>query len=466
METTLQKVKFSCIEGCRTTNTDMYTYKGFISFFKLHFLIFNSYLQMCGLHLSLPSTSHLFNRMSPPTIIYCKQSSKPLTPRIHTSCMARGYLFPLSDAHIYTFRIYPHIIIATPTAPPTTANISFPKPMVLGAKPVCNPALAAAVELASPTPAVPLGMESSTSLAATTATDVTVDLLPSGRVVVRREVVVCGSALRVVVASLDPDPLPLGAMVREPPPTVVTMVTPWALTLVTTSPSLRVLVTRLPWALVVVMTAPAVRGPVSALRVLVTTSPSAFVDVMTSPSLRVLVTRSPWALVDVTIAPAVRGSVSALRVLVTTSPSAFVDVMTSPAENALDPAAGVVAAPGLEASSVELAVSSVELAPGARGEVLVERTVVGTSDILGDSVVRLPSGKVLTGVTVAGVTVAIGATGVTSVVAGAESETSGVLLLPGTMGSADVVIVSLLGVCRLANATMLLAIDASSLCKA
>ena len=322
------------------------------------------------------------------------------------SCMDRNY-FPFLRL-IYTLRVCPHIIIATPTAPPTTANISLPKPTVLGAKPVCNPALAAAVPLASPTPAVPLGTESSTSVGATTATDVTVDLLPSGRVVVRREVVVCGCGLRVVVASLEPDPLPLGDMVREPPPTVATIVTPCALMVVTTSPSLRVLVTRSPWALVDVITPPAVSGPV--------------------------------------------------------------------------PAAGVVAAPGLEASSVGLEASSVgleassvglgassvgleassaEVAPGARGEVLVGTTVAGSSEITGDSVVRLPSGRVLTAVVVA-----IVATGVTTVVADAELGTSGVLLLSGTIGSADVVVVPLLGVCRLANATMLLAIDASSLCKA
>lgn len=87
-----------------------------------------------------------------------------------------------------------HIIIATPTAPPTTANISFPNPIVLGAKPVCNPGLPSAVPLAGPGPAVPLGTESLTPAAATTVTAVTVDLLPSGKVVVRREVVVCDGA--------------------------------------------------------------------------------------------------------------------------------------------------------------------------------------------------------------------------------------------------------------------------------
>ena len=203
--------------------------------------------------------------------------------------------------------------------------------------------------------------------------------------------VVCDSGLRVVaVAEFDePDSLELDAMVREPPPTVVTMVTPWALMLVTTSPALRVLVTRSPWALVEVMTSPAVRGLVSG--------------------------------------------------------------------------AEVVAAPGLESSVVEPEAASVELAPGARGEVLVEETVVkpfSDPETTGDSVVTLPPGSVLRGVPVA-----IGATGVTKVVADADSDTSAVLLLSGTLGL-DVVIVPLLGVCLFAKATMLLAIDASSLCKA
>lgn len=76
-----------------------------------------------------------------------------------------------------------------------------------------------------------------------------------------------------------------------------------------------------------------------------------------------------------------------------------------------------------------------------------------------DPVAGVPSGFVL-------VAVAIGATGVTWVVADAESGTSDVLLLPGTMGAADVVVVPLLMSCRLAKATILLAIDASSLCSA
>ena len=101
------------------------------------------------------------------------------------------------------------------------------------------------------------------------------------------------------------------------------------------------------------------------------------------------------------------------------------------------------------------------LAPDTEGEVFVERAVVGlVSDEAGAtdvSVVRLPSGKVL-------VAVAMGPTGVTRVVADAESGTSVLLLLTGTTGVADVLAVLLS--CRLANATILLAIHASSLCRA
>ena len=278
----------------------------------------------------------------------------------------------------------PHIIIATPTAPPTTANISRPNPTVFGAKPVCSPGLLPAVPLAEPTPAVPLGTDSSCELAGTIVTAVTVLLLPSGNVVVRREVVVCDcrADVDVVLAELEPEVLPLGARVREPPPTVVTMVTPWALTLVIIWPELNVPVVRAPWALVKVATWPAVRALVS-------------------------------------------GSEVAAPV------------------------------PELDATGFDVLASDTE------GEVLVERTVVGpVSDEAGAtdvSVERLPSGKVL-------VAVATEPTGVTWVVADAELGTSVLLLSTGTTGAADVVVVLLS--CRLASATILLAIDASSLCRA
>ena len=123
---------------------------------------------------------------------------------------------------------------------------------------------------------------------------------------------------------------------------------------------------------------------------------------------------------------------------------------------------GLLSDPEVAAAAVESdAAESDALAPGTEGEVLVARAVVGlVSDEAGAtdvSVVILPSGKVL-------VAVAIGTTGVTRVVADAESGTSVLLLLTGTTGVADVLAVLLS--CRLANATILLAIHASSLCRA
>ena len=196
---------------------------------------------------------------------------------------------------------------------------------------------------------------------------------------------VCGEALGAVVAESLPDPL--GARVREPPPTVVTMVTPCELTLVMTAPLLSVSVTSWPCALVLVTTSPAVRG--------------------------------------------------------------------------LVPAAGVVAAApesDADADADATASGDEELAPGSSGEVLVDVTVIGAFvDDAGPteaSVVGLPTGSV-------SVPVVIGGTGVATV-----SDASGVLVLPGTTGGVDVVTVPLLMSCRFASATMLLAIDASSLCSA
>lgn len=118
--------------------------------------------------------------------------------------------------------------------------------------------------------------------------------------------------------------------------------------------------------------------------------------------------------------------------------------------------------PEVAAAALELDAAGLDvLAPDTKGEMLVERTVVGPlSDEAGAtdvSVERLPSGKVL-------VAVATEPTGVTRVVADAEFGTSVLLLLTGTTGAADVVVVLLS--CRLASATILLAIDASSLCRA
>ena len=83
-----------------------------------------------------------------------------------------------------------YINIATPTAPPRTTIISLPTLPVRVATPVCRPGAPGVVPVAAPTPAVPLGGALSALLAGTTVTAVTVLLLPSARVVVRREVVV------------------------------------------------------------------------------------------------------------------------------------------------------------------------------------------------------------------------------------------------------------------------------------
>ena len=123
---------------------------------------------------------------------------------------------------------------------------------------------------------------------------------------------------------------------------------------------------------------------------------------------------------------------------------------------------GLVSGPEVAAAALEPdATWSDVLAPDTKGEELVDRTVVGPlSDEAGAtdvSIVRLPSGNVL-------VAVATEPTGVTRVVADAEFGTSVLLLSTGTIGADDVVVVLLS--CRLASATILLAIDASSLCRA
>lgn len=98
-----------------------------------------------------------------------------------------------------------HSTIATATAPPSIASISFFRPMVADAAPVCRlggPAVGPAVAVA-------------TSVGLTTVMAVTVLMLPLGRVVVRRivdvmrECVVVGAAVVwacwVVVAALSGD---------------------------------------------------------------------------------------------------------------------------------------------------------------------------------------------------------------------------------------------------------------------
>ena len=141
----------------------------------------------------------------------------------------------------------PHINIATPTAPPTIHNTSLPQPPVLAATAVCKlPLPAVAVPDPDETPAVPLGVGAADPAPATTVIAVTVDLEPSGRVVVCSIVLVyedCAPRLvvRRVESVADPE-APLeseaGAIVLTPPPTVVTMVTPSALVVVITVPEI------------------------------------------------------------------------------------------------------------------------------------------------------------------------------------------------------------------------------------
>lgn len=77
-----------------------------------------------------------------------------------------------------------HISIATPTTPAIKQSISFTRLPVLTATPVCTPGAVVAVRVPKATPASPVGVALSSS-AGTTVTAVTVDLLPSGKVVVR-----------------------------------------------------------------------------------------------------------------------------------------------------------------------------------------------------------------------------------------------------------------------------------------
>lgn len=82
-----------------------------------------------------------------------------------------------------------HIIIANPTAPPTTSTISLRHPLVMGASPVCRPGLPEDVPVAV-TPAVPPGVFASPPPAPTTVTAVTTDWLPLGSVLVCTTVLV------------------------------------------------------------------------------------------------------------------------------------------------------------------------------------------------------------------------------------------------------------------------------------
>ena len=123
-----------------------------------------------------------------------------------------------------------HIIIAAPTAPPTTRTISFLHPLVNGASPVCKLGLPVVVAVEA-TPADPVGVSLAALAPATTVIAVTTDLLPSAKVLVCTTVLVEDGALWVFVEVVALD---VGEMVLAPPPTVETMVRPTPLVVVIT----------------------------------------------------------------------------------------------------------------------------------------------------------------------------------------------------------------------------------------
>ena len=141
---------------------------------------------------------------------------------------------------VFFFRLI-HNRIAKPIAPPKTPTASHPKPLDLGASPDCK---------AGDPPAVPVAVPPEPSVAVvapptgcTTVTAVTVDWLPSGRVVVCRDVDRLPLELlkeNDVVEDGLPDfagrDEPLSPRVTTPPSTVLTTVIPWALVVVTICP--------------------------------------------------------------------------------------------------------------------------------------------------------------------------------------------------------------------------------------
>ena len=75
---------------------------------------------------------------------------------------------------MHAFELASHIIIATPTAPPTTSTISLHHPLVIGASPVCRPGLPEDDPVVA-TPAVPVGVSAAPPPSPTTVTAVTTD---------------------------------------------------------------------------------------------------------------------------------------------------------------------------------------------------------------------------------------------------------------------------------------------------
>ena len=136
---------------------------------------------------------------------------------------------------MYVFERASHIIIATPTAPPTTSAISLHHPLVMGASPVCRPGLPEDDPVVA-TPAAPVGVSAATPPAPTTVTAVTTDWLPFGSVLVCTMVLVKEDCVLLLDVVELPDG---GVIVCTPPPTVETMVRPTPLVLVITSPGVR-----------------------------------------------------------------------------------------------------------------------------------------------------------------------------------------------------------------------------------
>lgn len=118
--------------------------------------------------------------------------------------------------------------------PPIVKSISFVRIPVLAATPVCTPG-AALVRVLEPAPASPVGVGLSSS-PGTTVTAVTVDLLPSGKVVVRTTTLDLEAGLVATEAPVETVESESGGMVDEErvavpivvasPPTVVITITP------------------------------------------------------------------------------------------------------------------------------------------------------------------------------------------------------------------------------------------------
>ena len=142
---------------------------------------------------------------------------------------------PKGTQAMRTIKAISHIIIATPTAPPTTSTISLHHPLVIGASAVWIPGFPEDDPVVA-TPAVPVGVSAATPPAPTTVTAVTTDWLPLG------SVLVCTTVLVKEDSVLLPEVVELpgeGEMVCTPPPIVETMVRPTLLVLVMSSPCVR-----------------------------------------------------------------------------------------------------------------------------------------------------------------------------------------------------------------------------------